>query len=243
MLNRLKKYNTQLLIVNINVKNIMYSMNLLKKYLIVSVLFLLSFTIKAQVVYGVKGGLNLANISGGGGAKNYPTFHFGGIVNFEINELLSIQPEFLLTGKGCKYSYTSMVNGSSIKGISNPYYFEIPILVKFGSGDLFTGEKVSTGDFNSIRIYGAIGPYFGVGLAQYTQASVDGVDIINEFSVWDDSNQKRMDMGLTLNVGIEMYHMVLSTYYDIGLNNIVTGKSSRSSNNRVVGFSVGFLFE
>ena len=60
---------------------------------------------KAQISYGVKGGLNVANIGGEDIDDNKAKlgFHLGGFVGVSIAENISIQPELVYSLQGVKF--------------------------------------------------------------------------------------------------------------------------------------------
>ncbi|WP_245804088.1 porin family protein [Chryseolinea serpens] len=92
--------------------------------------------------FGVKAGVNYSNFAN----ADFETdglvgFHAGGLVNFKLNERLSIEEEFLFSLQGAK-----------LKGVLNDtesiklYYMTVPILLKYrtNSGIYFeAGPQVS----------------------------------------------------------------------------------------------------
>jgi len=77
----------------------------------------------SQVIFGVKGGLNLATFTGNDveNAKFLPSFHVGGLVNFLVTDKVTIQPEVLFSGKGAK----------SDQGTFKFGYIDVPVLVQY----------------------------------------------------------------------------------------------------------------
>src|SRR6476620_4926340 len=98
---------------------------------------------KAQVSYGVKGGLNLSNIIGSDaeGAKAKIGFHAGVFAGIPVADRFSIQPELVYSAQGAKYEETGE---DDVK--INSGYLNIPVLAKFTTASGF---------------YGATGPQLG----------------------------------------------------------------------------------
>ncbi len=214
----------------------------------------------SQVRVGVKGGLNLANISVNNDGsvdnnKTHPSFHIGVIADLPlIKDILSFQPGVFYSGKGSKLESgdkgsPSLTNPYS-KYTTGPKYIEVPLN--------FVG-KIPVGP--DCRLFAGIGPYFAFGVAgknkyEFNNGTVNtsGDDKIE----WDDDtpfnnddpNQgwnkyKRFDWGGNLMVGAELSHFLVSAQYGLGFNKIISGEEDSSDNkskNRVFSVSVGFLF-
>ncbi len=81
-----------------------------------------------------------------------PGFHLGFTVDVPINDFLSFEPGLVFTTKGLKYEDEFM--GVDLKVKVNLYYLDIPLTIK-ASHDLGGG----------IKMFGAVGPYVGLGLS------------------------------------------------------------------------------
>jgi hypothetical protein len=93
-----------------------------------------SFAIaNAQISYGVKGGLNVANIGGEDvdGNKAKLGFHLGGFVNIPVAESISVQPELVFSGQGAKFE------GDSKYAMN---YLNIPVVGRFTTKSGFFAE-------------------------------------------------------------------------------------------------------
>ena len=80
-----------------------------------------------RLSFGIKGGANYSDF----GNANFDTeglvgFHAGALVNFKINEHLSIQEEFLFSSQGAKIK-GNLFDEEKIK----IYYMTVPILLKY----------------------------------------------------------------------------------------------------------------
>jgi hypothetical protein len=231
-----------------------------KKFILFFAALAISVAGMSQVRVGVKGGLNLANISvdNDGSVDNnrtYPSFHVGVIADMPlIKDILSFQPGVFYSSKGSKLesgneSSPSLTDPYS-KFTTNPQYIEVPLN--------FVGKiPLST----NCRLFAGIGPYFAFGVAgknkyEFNNGTINtsGKDDIE----WDDDtpfnnddpNQgwnkyKRFDWGGNLMVGAEFSHFLVSAQYGLGFNKINSGEEDSSDNkskNRVFAVSVGFLF-
>jgi len=104
----------------------------MKKTLII-VLLSLFFVPLAQAQFGVKGGLNVAELTGRDGeSPSYKAFyHVGIFYQANLIGLLSIQPEvqYSVTGGNLKSAFTNYD--------SQLHYFSVPILAKLTLGPIF----------------------------------------------------------------------------------------------------------
>ena len=117
--------------------------------------------------FGLKAGLNLSNMLEKDDDDTYsndykmnPGFHIGGTVDVPISDILSFESGLLLTTKGFKYEEEEM--GISIKAKANLYYLDIPLTLK-------ASHELSEG----LKMFGAVGPYVGIGLSGKIKATVE----------------------------------------------------------------------
>jgi hypothetical protein len=112
---------------------------LITKKIVMKKIFLLivmagSFAVaKAQISYGAKAGLNVANVGGEDveGNKAKAGFYLGGFIGVPVAESFSIQPELVFSLQGVKFDGDSKVNMS---------YLNIPILARYTTGSGFFAE-------------------------------------------------------------------------------------------------------
>ena len=182
----------------------------------------ISFAAQAQSIkYGIKAGASLTNVTSSN-QENKFGFNGGGIVNFGIDDMFSIQPEVLYSNKGYK-----------IKGGSNGFrfalnYIDVPVLVKVATG--------STG------LFFELGPQVGFRL------SADLKDNDNSFSFKDYT--KSVDFGYAAGLGfqVESGPMVGLRYNGgftrIGKDSTINGMSVTASDGKNSAFQlyVGFMF-
>lgn len=209
------------------------------------------------VRFGIKGGLNLANISTSNSgatdnAKTLASYHAGIIVDFPLSPIISIQPGVFFSSKGSKVERGSKgsVTDPYYKFTTNPQYIEIPLNFVI---------KVPLGD--QTKFFAGVGPYaaFGVSGKNKWESQLGDVHSSGSSTIkWDDdtpvnsgdANQgydkyKRFDWGGNVMVGFELNSFLLSAEYGVGFNKIYSGTDDSSddkSKNRVFRVSVGFLF-
>ncbi len=195
----------------------------------------------AQVRFGVKGGLNIANekislnymgtkLSKSGDA--IPSFHIGGVVEVPISKHFSFRPELLLSGKGSDLD--AMMSGSSTtsKAKVRPYYLELPLNVVYRH------------QFPShLTFFGGVGPSLAYGIFGKAKASGQSED------VFGDQGYKRFDFGLNILAGIELRSgLTLGVNVTPGLANISSttqvdpGIRDIKFTNFTFGVSVGYMF-
>jgi outer membrane protein W len=194
--------------------------------------------------YGLKAGLNLSNMLNKDDDDTYsndykmnPGFHIGAIVDVPFNDLLSFETGLLFTTKGMKYEDEYL--GTDLTTKVNLYYLDIPLTLK-ASYELGEG----------LKMFGAVGPYVGVGLSgkiksttEYLDNETTNDDDIEWGSDEDEDDLKRLDMGLTFGGGVEFNSITIGISYDLGLSNISTYQDyGTTSKNRVLRFSVGYNF-
>jgi len=116
----------------------------MKKILLTALLILGGFSAQAQ--WGIKGGLNFANLKGDsdGNLNVLTQFHIGAVYEISVIDPFSIQPELLYSVQGAKVKGTY---GDDIK----LNYFSVPVMAKIYLTDGF-------------NIHG--GPQFGMLLSE-----------------------------------------------------------------------------
>ncbi|GEP95241.1 porin family protein [Chitinophaga cymbidii] len=228
----------------------------MKKEIVLSLLAVgVSAAAMAQVRVGIKGGLNVANITTtNSGAvddsRSLSSFHIGAIADLPLSEILSIQPGVFYTGKGSKLERGDEGSTTYFRSETNPRYIEIPVN--------FVG-KIPVG--GETKVFLGIGPYaaFGVGgQNKYTFSNPVLGEVKGEDNIkWDDDtpfndddpNQgydkyKRFDYGGNILAGVEFGNFLLSAQYGMGFGKILSGSddgNNDKSKNRVWAFSVGYL--
>ena len=85
--------------------------------------FVFGFTNAQEVKFGLKGGLNVANITGDIEDNSSKVgFHVGGFAEIKVSEKFSVQPELLFSTQGTKFDF----EGTNVN--FNLSYLNIPIM-------------------------------------------------------------------------------------------------------------------
>jgi opacity protein-like surface antigen len=214
------------------------------KYLLIILVSLLAFQSYAQT-FGVRGGLNLANILEEDDDEKYSEdykmhlgFHIGATMDYPISDLLSLSTGLFISTKGFKCKEQFIGGNETVNG--NFVYLDIPLTVK-GMHDLGEG----------IKLLGAAGPYIGIGIGG--KFHIEGEDFSGRYDEDQDiewgsdeyeDNLKRPDFGFTLGAGVEVKAIQFWISYDLGLANISSYTDNGSKiKNRVLKFSVGYMFD
>jgi len=214
------------------------------KMLIVIIAITMAKESYAQI-FGIRAGLNLSNMldkddegTNSNDFKMKPGFNVGPTVEFPINEMVSFESGLLLSTKGFKYDEKGTDGGETYEYNvkSNLLYLDIPLTAK------------AHFDVKAAKIYGAFGPYIGIGLSGKVKSedtSMGQTDKSDETIKWgsdkENDDLKRLDYGLTLGAGVLINSIQIGLSYDLGLANIsaYTDGGAKTSN-RVLALSVGY---
>ncbi len=217
-------------------------MKIVMKVLIVAAMLGIATESLAQT-FGIKGGLNLANmLTKNDYLKNYesskiiPGFNAGVTLEFPIKGMFSFDMGMLLSTKGIKL-YDKGVN-HEFSNIIKLLYIDIPLTAKtyFNVGNA--------------KIYVSIGPYLGIGLSgeERSEGTIFGntsnsTESVNWGNDADNDDLKRLDFGLTAGAGVEINSFEVGLSYGLGLANIFSNTDGgRKACNRVLGLSLGYKF-
>ncbi len=156
----------------------------------------------AQIVngqtFGIKGGINFANVTiSGGGVSVSPTgitgFNLGLVGDFKLQEKLHFNTGLLYSLKGFK-------SGSTTDKIN---YLDIPLNIAYN----FEISKTS-------NFFVEAGPYFAYGLSGTDKTDGESTDIFSE------GYAKRLDYGLGFGAGVQFGSIVAGINYELGLANL-----------------------
>ncbi len=83
-----------------------------------------------EMSFGVKGGVNFANVTGKGfdDRSSRTSFHVGALAEFPIQEIFSIQVEALYSGQGFEYDFRGPTGDKAEYQLD---YINVPVLAKF----------------------------------------------------------------------------------------------------------------
>ena len=168
----------------------------MKKYVLALGLFcLITGSLQAQkqkITPGIKGGLNISDISGING-DNRLSGHVGFFINSKLNRNWAIQPEILYSGQGQQYNVTW--NNEHTIALS---YIQVPIMFQF---------------YPTKPFYIEFGPQIGFLISANDKDGDDKVEV--------DSYYKKADVGLSFGAGFQVTQL-LGFYgrYNAGLADI-----------------------
>jgi hypothetical protein len=216
----------------------------MKKILLLSItLFTIQFTNAQIVTYGVKAGINLANLSYSGGnsdnlnPKSLTGFHFGLLGVTKLKENLSFQLEVLYSQQGSKQS-TSTGNPLLLIEKNETItlnYINVPIIFKYY---LIPELSVEAGPQVGFLLDGKEDSQISTSVFGVVSTVNSSIDLKKEI-------YKTVDFGF--NLGASVYfarHFSIGGRYNFGLNNLYD-KSDRgnfSIKNNVISISAGYKF-
>ncbi|CAA9280963.1 MAG: hypothetical protein AVDCRST_MAG56-3729 [uncultured Cytophagales bacterium] len=190
--------------------------------------------------FGVKGGLNLANLfvdEDNIQDKNWKVgYHVGLFVKAPLSNMLSIQPEILYSTAGAKVTYGGS-DLAQVLGITpgevrfNLNYVQVPVMF-----------MVNLGAFNVHA-----GPYASYLLSANVK-NLQNNDPLNPSTALElnESDFQRLDYGLAGGIGFDLKNAKLGLRYNYGLQRIgdggVAGRIAGDARNAVAQVYVGFGF-
>ncbi len=215
------------------------------RFILVITAIVFGMSSMAQVSFGPKLGLNLANLSGDDVENNSMLigFNVGGAANFAITDMFAIQGELLYDVKGAQYEGTDE-NGEKQDMPLRLSYLNIPILAQAQFGD-------------DIKFYGELGPTIGLLLG----ASMDGESEYEVPSGFDPNTMqftyetikvkdsyKGTDFGLAVGAGAKIplssFDMVVGARYNMSLGTIAEKMDDVEPDvkNGVISINVALMF-
>ena len=95
-----------------------------------------------------------------------------------------------------------------------------------------------------IKIYGAAGPYFGIGLSGFYDHTIENTHNQACFIGGDDEVDllKRPDFGTKFGIGVHGVHFNMVVYYSVGILNIITASENGIVHNRGTSICAGYIF-
>jgi len=196
---------------------------------------------QAQITFGPKVGLNLANVAGDDteDAKMKMGLQIGLVTDIAFSDAISLQTGLLFSQKGTKSELDFMDETYTMK--TNINYLEIPINAVYG---LDLGN-------NKLQLFA--GPYVGIGLTGKISSDMDGsedmdIQFVNDYVDLDDDKAglKRFDLGLNFGAGYKINNIQIQANYGLGLSNLIPDFDGEASDdkisNSVIQFSVAYFF-
>lgn len=175
---------------------------------------------KADMAFGVKGGLNISTITNadvdGVNTKSLVGFHVGFFGEFMISNKFAIQPEVLYSAQGTELEF------EGISGDLKLDYITIPVMAKYYVADAFSLE---------------LGPQIGFLVSAKAKSGGESEDVKDEL--------KSTDVSLNFGVGYDITpNFMIGVRYSLGLtrlqDEIFPGEDE--SKNSVFQISVGYKF-
>ncbi len=194
--------------------------------LLMSFVFCSLLQTNAQVSFAPKIGLNFSNV-GGDVTDNQIRFRpqLGGILNYDLNEMFSVQPGLMYSGKGTTIDY-----GDGDKDALTLEYLEVP-LNGVMSVDVGTGK---------LQIFA--GPYLGYCInAKYKYLSdedneTESIDI----GTSDEDDIKPIDLGFNIGLGFRLENIQIQGGYSGSFSSISNYEDGKILNN-VVSLSLAYF--
>lgn len=185
--------------------------------------------------FGIQGGINLSNMlvkdnddTYSDEFKNNMGFNAGVTLGFGFSKLFDVEVGAIVESRGFKIEQ----DGDSWK--SKLLYADIPVLLKVGPS------------MGPVKIFGAAGPYLGIGLTGKDVYSMGGQEESEDIK-WGNNEEeddfKRLDYGGKFGVGAEAMHFTFGAYYTLGLANISADtQNGQKVQNRGFSICVGYTF-
>ncbi|WP_406682939.1 PorT family protein [Seonamhaeicola sp. MEBiC1930] len=166
-------------------------------FIMLATFLLVIFSMQSQQTqFGVKGGLNISNLTGDTYGLNSKTaFHFGVLAEIPLSDILAIQPELLFAAQGSKADSDQLKLN----------YFNIPVMAKYYAT-------------NEISI--EVGPQFGFLLTANSEIDDEGdiKDDLNQFDFGINFGigfkaDKGLNLGFRYNLGLANVYNDLLDYF------------------------------
>lgn len=170
--------------------------------------------------WGVKGGLNIARVSGDDipDQEARTSFHVGLVGELPLADIFSLQAEVLYSGQGFKYNYSGLLGDEDIEYQLD--YINVPVLAKVY---LFKGFSVEAG------------PQFGFKINEEIDSNPDGDDGDS-----DEDVAENFDFAVAGGITFQTeFGLFASGRYNYGLTDIVKDSDLRNS---VFQISLGYKF-
>jgi hypothetical protein len=195
-----------------------------------SIMFIATSAAAVDIMLGLKGGVNIANVHGEDIPEDNKTrlgFIGGVSFDFKVHEMFSLQPELLYSMKGCK------LTAGDDEAVWKFNYIEIPVLVKL---HIPAGEAVDPSFF--------VGPAVGMNLSadfEITEDSeTESIDISD--NVKDVEFSVVVGAGLDITVG-ERGAFIIDLRFDYGLTTLDDTSDPDDFKNWAFGAMIGYGFK
>ena len=185
------------------------------------------FTNAQEVKFGVKGGVNFANLTGDvDDASMKVGFNVGGFAEIKVSDKFSVQPELLYSTQGAKEKESG--SGYNAEYKLNLGYLNIPVMAKYYVAQGFSLEA---------------GPQIGflVNAKSKFESTTGGLTVSGTEDVKD--NFESIDFGVNFGAGFDFTENVSAgVRYNVGLSNIAKDSGDNKVHNSVLSLSLGYKF-
>ena len=176
----------------------------------------ISFSANAQVKFGVKGGLNITNLSVGlvsdatNALKSYSGFNAGLALNISLPLGFAIQPEVLYSQSGSNIKL--IPDGGALDQILEDYRtsfvvgsIQVPIGLQWGI------------KLGPVRPYAQLVPYIGFPLSFSVKSQ-----LAEETTKFDKETFNTLDYGIGAGIGLDVWKLQVSARYNWSLGKLYT---------------------
>lgn len=209
----------------------------MKKLLLFSAVAAFTFSTaqSQEISFGVKAGVNLANLSikpnDGDKPDGRTSFHIGGLVEIPVTEKFSVQPELLYSSLGSKDKISN--GGESFESTIKLDYLSLPIMAKYYVIDGLALE---------------LGPQFSLLMSSKAELEYNTMGQSGTESVDMKDDLKKLDIGLGFGASYALdMGVFFGARYNLGLTNINDDKDldfddNTKVKNNVFQISAGYKF-
>jgi hypothetical protein len=185
----------------------------------------------AQIIFGVRAGVNLADVNGKSEGESTNEFskmiaglNLGATADINLNDNFYFQPGLSYSGKGFRLKRS--VDFLNIDATTTLNYLEVPLNFGYKAG--------------SFHIFA--GPYVAFALSGKIKVG-DESEKIKFGNNEEEDYLKGTDVGLNVGLGYQIKNFMISAQYGLGFTNLViNGDSDNTARNQVIGFSLGYEF-
>jgi hypothetical protein len=192
-------------------------------------IFLIFFNIHTYAQkYGLQGGFNLSDMIIKDNTTTLNTnkqvgFNIGITIDYEISKLIELEIGIVYESRGLKNE----------TGGLKMTYMDYPLLFKVGP------------TYGKIKIYGAAGPYFGIGLGGFFEYTSGEYKNSGMFKWGNDKDDflRRLDFGTKFGIGVHGVNFNLGVYYSLGMANIsAVRENGIVIHNNGISICIGYMF-
>jgi hypothetical protein len=185
------------------------------------------------IKFGVKAGINLANLTSNEDLSMRIGFHVGGFMQYKLSEKFALQPELLFSTQGAKYQGSGALSGYVISVESNYKlaYLNLPVMAKYYVSNKFSFEA---------------GPQIGFLLSAKNEFDYSGtllgepISDSGEIDIKDDFNS--FDFGINFGAGYDFNDKIsLGLRYNLGLSDV--SDYYYLDKNSLIQLSLGYKFK